>query len=797
MRKITILFIAIVMASINVFAVDMTGTYKVGTTLGADFTSLSAAINALNTATVTGDVVFEITSDITEAANFGLGKDMGSFKLTIRPDADANRTITFTQAAANTGPWGHFVIGVATGNLGTALADGTVVATNNVTIDGYALNGNTRRLKLTTSNASLLGSSLVSIIGGSLTTKIINCTLDNQSSSTTGTGNTPRCIYITQFKGTNQDVSPTNTLISNNIIKAVSPTTAVNGIGIQCTKSGSPTTKITGLQITNNLISASSTGIEIYYCNGVNISGNEFKVQKGTSIGSGIGVWLRGSAGDMNVVGNRFTELSSIQTGTNTYATQGILTGSTAGSPFNVNIFNNTFSGMNRSVSGPAALNQSYIAEIGYGTTKIYHNSFYLPALTLPTQAGAYNAISFTTANYKADIQNNIFISNEDAKTVLISKAVTTGAMDNNIYFLRPVNVSNNAKIVDTYTTLAAFQDANPTLDIHSKSVDVNFTNAATGDLSLTGASVGNVDLAALRLSSVLTDFNTYPRAEITYKGAYEASDFTPIAKQYTVNVPNGTAKVFVAGSFPSKDWDITTPYQLTPTSTANQFWGILPYSNTLAYKYLCEKGDWDYQEAIYQGSNDPIAIPSNRTYSAIDNVPIWFRVNKISLNATFTTNVPSTLFIKGSFDNWTNPEQLTKNGSTFSFEKGGALGEKFPANVQYKYYTNDDVANNWESDASGNAIANRWTIAPVMNDVIARFTTAISTGLDKALMQAGVQISKNGIFIPANGTSSIELYTLNGTLIDKAITSNSYSRTLNNGAYIVKINGKAVKFVK
>jgi len=72
-----------------------------------------------------------------------------------------------------------------------------------------------------------------------------------------------------------------------------------------------------------------------------------------------------------------------------------------------------------------------------------------------------------------------------------------------------------------------------------------------------------------------------------------------------------------------------------------------------------------------------------------------------------------------------------------------------------------------------------------------------LTTGIDKALMQAGVQISKAGIFVPVNGTSNIELYTMNGTLIDKAVVNSSYSRSLNNGAYIVKINGKAVKFVK
>lgn len=788
MKKITFFIVAMLMASFSVFAVDMTGTYKVGTTIGADFTSLSAAINALNTATITGDVVFEITSDITEAANFGLGKDMGSFKLTIRPDADANRTITFTQAAANTGPWGHFVIGCATGNLGVAVSELTMQSTNNITIDGFAVGGNTKRLKFTTTGDALTNSILTDIVGGCQNIKIINCIYENNS-----IGSTSRCIYLFVVKNGAKDLAPSDILIDNNQIICF-PSTSVNGVGIQCSGTGSPAARIANLDITNNYIKARSTGIEVYYSNGVEIYGNEIKVQKGTTTGSGIGVWLRGHAGDMYVARNKFTEVSSIQTGTSTYATQGILTGASSTNPFNVYIYNNTFSGMDRSVTGPAALNQSYIAEVGYGTTKIYHNTFYLPALTLPTQAGAYNAISFTTTSYKADIQNNIFISNEDAKSVFIAKAVTTGSMDNNIYYLRAGNT--NARVVDTYATLSAFQTANPTLDIHSKSVDVNFVDAVAGNLKLTGASIGNVDLATLRLSSVLTDFSNVNRAAITYRGADEASDLTPIAREYTVNVPNGTSKVYVAGSFPGKDWDITTPYQLTPTSTANQFWGILPHYNGLAYKYLCEKGDWDYQEAAYNGSNPPVT-GSNRSYSAIDNVPIWYRVNKLTFNVTFASNVPNTLFMKGSFDNWATGVPLSKNGSTFSVSTGGNPGDKYAANIEYKYYTNDDVADNWESDASGNSISNRWTVAPVMNDQVARFTTAITTGIDKALMQAGVQISKAGIFVPVTGKSNIELYSISGTLIDKAVVTGAYSRSLDNGIYIVKINGKAVKFVK
>lgn len=494
----------------------MQGTFSVGSAANSDFATLSDAIKSVNDAiTVGGDIVFEINSDITEPANFGLAKEMGTNKLTIRPNANADRTVTFTQTAANVGPYGHFVIGCATGNLNIALSDATVVPTGNVTIDGYAVGGNTRRLTFTTPVDALSGSALINIVASNATT-IKNMIFNNKS-----TGTSPMSIYINQFKGVAKDLSPMGTVITNNQITSNASTQS--GYGIRCNRSGSATTRITGLEITNNLITASGTGIEVNYCSGINISGNEIKVQKGTTVGSGIGVWLRGSTGDMYVVGNKFTELSSIQNGTGTYATQGILTGATSTNPFNVYIFNNMFSGMNRSVSGPANLNQTYIAEIGFGTTKIYHNTFYLPALTLPTQAGAYNAISFTTTNYKADVQNNIFISNEDAKSVLISKIITTGPVNNNIYYLRAGNTY--ARYVDTYQNFNDYKAAGSPNDIDSKNADVEFADAQNGNLMIAGGSVQNSILKVPGLTAVTTDITGKTRdASYTYAGAHEST---------------------------------------------------------------------------------------------------------------------------------------------------------------------------------------------------------------------------------------------------------------------------------
>ncbi len=53
------------------------------------------------------------------------------------------------------------------------------------------------------------------------------------------------------------------------------------------------------------------------------------------------------------------------------------------------------------------------------------------------------------------------------------------------------------------------------------------------------------------------------------------------------------------------------------------------------------------------------------------------------------------------------------------------------------------------------------------------------------------------GIAVMLSAESNIELYSINGLLIDKTRTSGMYTRNLSNGMYIISINGKASKFIK
>jgi hypothetical protein len=53
------------------------------------------------------------------------------------------------------------------------------------------------------------------------------------------------------------------------------------------------------------------------------------------------------------------------------------------------------------------------------------------------------------------------------------------------------------------------------------------------------------------------------------------------------------------------------------------------------------------------------------------------------------------------------------------------------------------------------------------------------------------------GIEVQLDREASIELYDIKGMLIDNARVNGTYTRNLNAGIYIIRIDGKATKFVK
>jgi len=72
-------------------------------------------------------------------------------------------------------------------------------------------------------------------------------------------------------------------------------------------------------------------------------------------------------------------------------------------------------------------------------------------------------------------------------------------------------------------------------------------------------------------------------------------------------------------------------------------------------------------------------------------------------------------------------------------------------------------------------------------------------TGIKELAPKADIRVKRtaDGIEIPLNAASTVELYTASGLLIDKVVTTGNYTRSLTPGMYVVRVNGQAVKLVK
>jgi hypothetical protein len=70
-------------------------------------------------------------------------------------------------------------------------------------------------------------------------------------------------------------------------------------------------------------------------------------------------------------------------------------------------------------------------------------------------------------------------------------------------------------------------------------------------------------------------------------------------------------------------------------------------------------------------------------------------------------------------------------------------------------------------------------------------------SSLEETTANVRIIRTASGVEVQLDRESSIELYTISGVLIDKTRTADVYSKALNNGVYIIRINGKATKFIK
>ena len=520
MKKIT-LFLALIIGLNATFAQTPlpAGNYYVPNDPGnasVFYTSLTDAFEAINFNGLAGDIVLYINGDINQSTNVGL-INPSNYTITIRPDADVDRTITFSQAADNAGPSGALCIGIKNTIAWTDLAQA-----KNITIDGYAEGGSTRRLKIATSATQHGGNGPILLINDCSNIQIKNTIIHNIGATTSAS---TYGIYLRANTAYGVNKMPYNVLIENNHITS-SQNTASQAIGTFA--NAAPGAVATDIVIKDNVLHARTRGVFLNYVYNIVIDGNDFHiVQTAGSVLSSAIMGNSGITGDVTVSGNKFLELKSANSAAGAFGMRGII--ASGGGTWNIH--NNFFTGFDKT-SATAGGTMMQAIRCG-STTNIRNNTFYLNALTnkpthteTPTDAvSAYCAINIAAGTPL--VKNNIFISDEDAVYNFFVRGTVTGDSDYNVMYLKAGNnfARFNMNFNTTYATFAAYQAAYPTKDVNSKNVNVEFANAAAGDLSIAGISIQDANLKVPSLAAVTTDiFGTVRNTEFTYAGAHEST---------------------------------------------------------------------------------------------------------------------------------------------------------------------------------------------------------------------------------------------------------------------------------
>jgi len=505
------------------------------------FDKLSTAVKNLNENGVEGNVTFYITGNITEPNNIGLGVNISGYTVTIKPDADADRVITFTNSSDNPGPSGGFVIGVS-----DISSWANLVETNNIIIDGYATGGNTRRLKFETSSGANRLSSPIRIVGNSNNIQIKNLIIEHKGTAGSTTATAIYAIALTVRQGVNP---PDNVVIENcEIISTALPSSQ----GIAITNSSTPITEFpTGIIFRNNKITAKTRGIFLNYAGNTDIYGNEIYVNQTTTgyLSYGIMGNLIGSSTNVtNIYNNKILQLSTANNNSGDYGIVGIWCGSKG----TYNVYNNMITGFatTTTATNPSCKIESIRLNASAVTANVYYNTILMNDVTINPGTGTVTYQGFYISNGTNTIKNNIVITQEDDfKNHCIYRTGTSGSIVsdyNNFY--RSGN--NNAKIGYWNTTdrddLNAWKTASGQ-DANSVSKNVTFVNAPAGDLHLSYSQhAGDVDLVATPISGITTDIDgdtrdgTYP-----YKGADELDVPAPVELvSFTANYSFNSVKL-------------------------------------------------------------------------------------------------------------------------------------------------------------------------------------------------------------------------------------------------------------
>lgn len=522
----TALFIAILFVNVNtVHAVDsnkavtdqtmsaLSGTYFIPQGSNDNgFASLKAALDAINANGVSGAVILLIDADLDEtgqALNLNNVSLTQTNSLTIKPAPEKTPTITIS--------------GSNTASLESVNAGIAIYMTSWVTIDGSNVaEGTSRDLTINFNSPASTGSyGIINVIGASNNVTIKNTHVLYESAPVNPIG-------IRARWSANTEAFPVQLLIQNNVIGSEA-NAYQEGIALF----GSPAPFRIVASVIGNEIYARQRGITTFYVE-ENVYANNTITVVGTQVNPLFyaGVYIAGGDLGTDITSNRITIKGSSFTDAGRYA-GGVVINLNVG---DTRITNNMITFPSTFVAtGEASLNFYGVVmqREGSATNTYYlqHNTVYMANIPAISGRSAFigfeaNGSFWNGMNHSStfEVQNNIARNaNALATSFIMYWPSTSGTLnaDYNNYSISLVSNANVgtyqgtvAKTVTNWRT-ASGKDAN--------SVARNSEFVSETDLSLTGSSLGDVNLSGTPLASVTVDINGTTRSATNpYMGAFE-----------------------------------------------------------------------------------------------------------------------------------------------------------------------------------------------------------------------------------------------------------------------------------
>jgi len=498
------------------------GAYKVDFKLAGDyyipvtnlkhgFTTLKEAVTALNTFGTSKKVNFYITGNLNEDGIVINRNDLtDSTGLTIKPAPGAEPIITIANFPT-------------TGNEKNQ--GFTVKSTSYVTVDGSnAVEGNSRDMTFVGNAAT--GSYVIGVIE-----KSNNVTFKNLKATFTALSAAGTILATDGYTVGGQDVSPQNLLVDNCQIGEPTVTTN-NGVAIWGNAATMPSSGV----VKNCDIYASRRGITTFYIkNNAYFDNNIYIVAPRLAQAFYCGIYLTGSPlNDTTIIsGNKIKKVDVNVTGTTTTFAAGIAVYGNEGVALIYNNFitPNTVNTNAAPTATFAVYGIVFNSATWIGKANIYHNTV---SINNSLSTGRHAIIGTpTTSAATLNLFNNIFANNKVAAnsygiywTNTPSATSVLNSNFNNIYVADPTCFIGRYGATDCQTLANWITTAGK--DSFSVSKLVNFVDNT--DLHLTGTSVGDVDLAAPKVSWVNFDIDGDARINTyVYMGADEGSVAVPV----------------------------------------------------------------------------------------------------------------------------------------------------------------------------------------------------------------------------------------------------------------------------